>query len=92
MSLATMQLGIYTKFASKQKATTLAIYLACTKCYSGQLALSSIAIGMGCGVLMLQVMTLMSYNGIFGPPLFLDPRSNIFCNIWTHFEIFYPPV
>ena len=58
MSPAT-QLGTHTKFATKQKATTSASYHACTKCYSVQLALSSIAIAMGHGVLMLQVMVLI---------------------------------
>ena len=38
----------------------LAILHVATKYYSGQLALSSIAIAMGHGALMLQVMTLMS--------------------------------
>ena len=57
--LPATQLGTHTKFATKQKATTSASYHACTKCYSGQLALSSIAVAMGRGVLTLQVMMLM---------------------------------
>ena len=50
------------KFASKQSYHVIAIMHVPMqlKCYSGQLALSSIAIAMGCGALMLQVMTLMS--------------------------------
>ena len=54
MSLAT-QIGTYVKFTPKQKAALLAIYLACTKCYSGQLALSSIVITIECEAPMLQV-------------------------------------
>ena len=61
MSSAT-QLGTYAKFTPKQKATTLAILHLATKCYSGQLALLSIAIAVGCGVLMLHIMTLMSLH------------------------------
>ena len=59
MSSAT-QIGTYAEFTPKQKATTLAILHVPSATLHGKLALSSIAIAMGRGVLMLQVMTLMS--------------------------------
>ena len=59
MSLAT-QLGTCAKFVPNKSYHTS--YHACTKYYSDQLALLSIAIAMGCGTFMLQVMTLMSLS------------------------------
>ena len=56
--MAATKLGTYAKFTHTESYH--ASYLTCTKCYSDQLALSSIAIAIGCGALMLQVMTLMS--------------------------------
>ena len=61
MSSAT-QLGTYAKFTLKQKAIMQAILHVAIKCYSGQLALLSIAIAVGCVALMLHVMALMSLH------------------------------
>ena len=58
--LSATQIGNYTKYTLIKTESYHASYLACTKCYSGQLALSLIATAMGRGVLILQVMTLMS--------------------------------
>ena len=56
--MAATKLGTYAKFTHTESYH--ASYLAYTKCYSDQLALSLIAIAIGHGALMLQVMTLMS--------------------------------
>ena len=60
-----IQMGTYIKFIPKQKATMLAILHVATKCYFGQLALSSIVIAIVRRVLMLQVMTLMSLHDTY---------------------------
>ena len=67
--LSATQLGSYTKSAPKQETTMLA----CTKCYSGQLALSLMVVTIGRGALMLQMhdvnvpaLNLLAVESVFG--------------------------